>query len=106
MIARVGYFEGLTDAQKKAQEDNSERRFRAALTSQPGLIALFWIEKSNGDRISFTVWDSQQALEEGGAKANATPLLPGQRGEDIPSPNRTEICEVRDYFLAPKAAHV
>ena len=104
MIARIGYFEGLTEEQKRAQEDNTNRRFRAAITSQPGLVALFYLERPNGDRISLSVWETPEALAEGGARANATPLLPGQRGEDIPSANRVEIVEVRDYFVASEMA--
>ena len=100
MIARIHYFDGLTEEQKRFQEDNTRRRFKAALTSQPGLVALFYLEKPNGDRVGFSIWESQQAMEEGGARANATPLLPGQRGEDIPSPTRMEVCAVNDYFLS------
>ena len=106
MIARVGYFEGLTEDQKRAQEDNANRRFKAAITSQPGIVALFVLERPDGDRVSFSVWESQRAMEEGGVKANATPLLPGQRGEDIPNANRVEIWEVLDHFVAPEAARV
>ncbi len=106
MIARVGYFEGLTEEQKRAQEDNSNRRFKAAITSQPGIVALFWMERPNGDRVSISIWESERAMEDGGAKANATPLLPGQHGEDIPSPNRVEMMEVRDHFVAPATTRV
>ena len=106
MIARVGYFEGLTEEQKRAQEDNARRRFKAALHSQPGIVAHFFLERPNGDRVSFSIWESQRAMEEGGLKANATPLLPDQRGEDIPSPNRVEIWQVRDRFVAPEAVRV
>ncbi len=104
MIARVAFFEGLTEHQKRAQEDNANRRFKAAITSQPGIVALFVLERPNGDRVSFSVWESQKAMEEAGKRANATPLLPGQHGDDIPSPNRVEVCEVRDHFVAPEAA--
>ena len=99
MIARVGYFEGLTDEQKAAQEDNARRRFKAAITGQPGILALFYLQRPNGDRVSFSVWESQQAMEEGGVRANAAHVLPGQRAGDIPSPNRVEIWQVRDHFL-------
>lgn len=101
MIARVGYFEGLTEAQQKAGRDNINRRFMAAITSQPGIVALFHLERPNGDRVSISIWESRQAMAEGGARANATPLLPGQLAEDIPSASRVEILEVRDYFVAP-----
>lgn len=105
MIARIGYFEGLTEQQKKAQEENAPR-FTPAITSQPGLVALFYLERPNGDRVSLTVWETPEAMKEGGARANATPLLPGQRGEDIPSPSRVEILEVHDYFAAAAAARL
>ena len=103
MIARFGYFEGLTGEQKRAQEDNASRRFKAALTSQPGILAIYYVESSNGDRATISIWESKQAMEQGGIKANAAPLLPGQRGEDIPSPSRVEIWEVLDQFVAPAA---
>lgn len=103
MIARFGYFEGLTEQQKRAQEDNANRRFKAALTSQPGILAVYYMESPNGDRLSVSIWDDKQAMEEGGMKANSVPLLPGQRGEDIPSPARVEIWEVLDQFVAAAA---
>ena len=104
MIARVGYFEGLTEAQTKAARDNVNRRFMAAITSQPGIAALFHLERPNGDRVSISIWESRQAMEEGGARASATPLRPGQLAEDIPNANRVEIWAVRDYFVAPDAS--
>jgi hypothetical protein len=50
--------------------------------------------------VQHSVWESLQAMEEGGARASATPLLPGQRGEDIPSPTRIEVCAVNDHYLS------
>lgn len=103
MIARFGYFEGLTEQQKRAQEDNANRRFKAALTSQPGILAVYYMESPNGNRLSVSIWEDKQAMAQGGMKANSVPLLPGQRGEDIPSPGRVEIWEVLDQFVAPTA---
>lgn len=103
MIARFGYFEGLTEEQKKAQEDNANRRFKAALTSQPGILAVYYMESSNGGRATISIWENKQAMEQGGIKANAAPLVAGQRGEDIPSPSRVEIWDVLDQFVAPAA---
>jgi heme-degrading monooxygenase HmoA len=104
MIARFGYFEGLTEEQKRAQEDNARGRFKAALTRQPGILAVYYVESPNGDRATISIWENKQAMDQGGIKANAAPLLPGQRGEDIPSPSRVEIWEVLDQFVAPAAA--
>src|SRR5260370_6069673 len=96
MIARFGYFEGLTEEQKKAQEDNASRRFKAALTSQPGILAVYYMESPDGHRATISICENKQTMEQGGIKANAAPLLPGQRGGDIPTPGRVEIWEVLD----------
>ena len=106
MIARVGYFEGLTDEQKRVQEDNGRRRLLPALSSQPGFVAVFYLELPNGDRVSLSIWESERMMEEAGARANAVHLLPGQRGEDIPGPTRVEVWQVRDQFIAPTAARL
>jgi hypothetical protein len=55
-------------------------------SSQPGILAVYYVESPNGDRATISIWENEQAMEQGGAKANAAPLLSGQRGEDIPSP--------------------
>lgn len=99
MVIRVGYFETLTPLQRVASQENWERRFKAALTAQPGLIAVFHCEREDGTLVSFSAWESLEAMTEGGARANAAPLLPGQLGEDIPSPDRVELWSVRDAFV-------
>ena len=104
MIARVGYFEGLTDAQKQVQEENGKQRLLAALKSQPGFVAVLYLERPNGDRVSFSLWESEGLMEQAAVRVNAAHLLPGQRGEDIPSPSRVEIWTVRDHFFAPADA--
>ena len=104
MIARVAYFEGLTEEQKRIQEDNANRRFKAAITSQPGMAAIFYFEQPNGDRVSFSVWESEEQMREGGIRANQVPLLPDQRGEDISSATRVEVWSVRDHFVAQHLA--
>ena len=104
MIARIAYFEGLSEAQLSAMTDNYQRRFRAALVSQPGLLALYHLEGENGSRVSVSVWESREASEAGGRNANSVPLLPGQVGADIPSPTRMEVLEVSDAYVAPGAA--
>ncbi len=88
MIARVAYFESMTAEQHAAAEYNFRNRFRAA---------------EDDNVLSFSVWESRAAMEEGGRRANEVPLLPGQRREDIPSPDRVELAEVFDAFL-PTAA--
>ena len=99
-------FENLTDAQKAAQKDNYERRFKAALTAQPGLLMVCQLAWPDGTRVAISIWDSGEAAEEGGRKANAVPLLPGQVGEEMPGPSRVEALEVADLFMAASSASV
>ncbi|GAC1574674.1 MAG: hypothetical protein NVS3B24_02150 [Candidatus Dormibacteria bacterium] len=99
MVARVAYFEGLTELQAAASQDNWERRFKAALTRQPGLIALFHTTNEDGVRMSFSVWESSKAAAEAGMRAKAAPLLPGQDADQIPGPTRTELWAVTDSFV-------
>jgi hypothetical protein len=99
MIARVGYFEGLTERQKRAQEDNAKRRLKAAITSQPGIVAALYLERPNGDRVSFSMWENESAMQEAGPRINAAHLAPGQIAEDIPNPDRVEVWQVLDLFL-------
>ncbi|MHB8508534.1 MAG: hypothetical protein ACYDGR_07775 [Candidatus Dormibacteria bacterium] len=103
MIARLAYFENLTAEQRDASRDNWDRRFKAALTSQPGLYAAYHVEAPDGTGIAISIWESQEAATDGGRNANAVPLLPGQVGEKIPSPTRTEFCQLVDYWVSDKS---
>lgn len=106
MIASLAYFEGLSEEARRIQKDNSERRFRAALTSQPGLRATYLMDRPNGDVVAFSIWESEDAMRTGMRNANSVPLLPGQSGEDIPSPTRIEILQVRDVWPDERATPV
>jgi heme-degrading monooxygenase HmoA len=97
MIARIGYFGGLTPEQDAASTTNLRERFKPAITSQDGFVAAYWLRGADGRVISFSIWESEDKLREGGTRANAAPLLPGQNGDLIPSPERMEICEVVDH---------
>jgi heme-degrading monooxygenase HmoA len=96
MIARIGYFDGLTDEKKRIQDENYRRRFKPALVAQPGFIASFMLDGEGGRRLSVSLWASAAELEEGARRANAEPLLQGHRGVDIPSPTRAEVYDVLD----------
>jgi len=98
MIARIAYFENLTEAQVAAQADNYERRFRAALAAQPGLVAVYQILREDGTRVSVSIWESAEAASTGGQRANAVPLLEGQVGSDIPGPTRVEMLQVTNVL--------
>lgn len=104
MIARVARFDGLTDDQRLAQKDNLRRRFKAAITEQPGFVAAFWLEKG-ADVISISVWQSEESMQLAGRRANAVPLLPDRKGEDIPSPSTVDTWSVFDHqVVSPQAS--
>ena len=94
MIARIGYFPALDQATKDIQDENYRERFRPALKEQPGYVAAFMLESPGGERMSVSIWNSVEELEEGAKRANAKPLLPQHRGEDIPGPIRAELFSV------------
>jgi hypothetical protein len=106
MVARIAYFGKLTDDQRRHQDHNYQNRFGAAIESQPGHILAALLENEDGERISLSIWESEGAMVEGGSRANAVPLLPGQRGEDIPSPARVEIWGVFGYRSSDRDASV
>lgn len=91
MIVRLATFTPMTPEVAAEARRNLLERFKPALASQPGFLAGYWGEAADGQQVSITVWESEEALHRGGAAANATPLLPGQDPEKIPSPERTEL---------------
>lgn len=99
MIARLGYFDNLTEEQRAASRDNWERRFGPALKSQPGLLCVLHVETPDRTPISISVWQSREAARMASQRASAVPLLPGQDGERIPSDSREEICTVLDFWV-------
>jgi hypothetical protein len=103
VIARVARFDSLTDDQRLAQKDNLRLRFKAAISEQLGFVAAFWLEKGD-DVISVSVWQSEETMQLAGGRANAVPLLPDQKGEDIPSPSTVETWSVFDHLVAPSQA--
>lgn len=96
MIARIGYFGHLSPEQEAASEFNFRERFKAAITSQDGFIAGYWLRRPDGRMISLSIWESEEKLRTGGMRAHAVPLLPGQIAEQIPGPESEEICQVED----------
>ncbi len=97
LIARVAFFDRLSPDIAAASEDNLHRRFLPALAGQPGFVSGLWCKDADGNALSVSVWESAEALREGGAHANATPLLPGQREDQIASPDRVRLYEVTAF---------
>ena len=98
MIVRVATFAPMTAELRAEATRNMVERFKPALAAQPGLLAAYWTEAPDGHWVSITAWESVESMERGGAAANAVPLLPGQDGEKIPSPVRTEILGVMEHI--------
>ncbi len=94
MIARVGTFEHLSAEAEAASRRNLLDRFLPALQAQPGFVLGLWLAGEDGKSLSITVWESMEAMAMGAQRANATPLLPGQNPEQIPSPDVVEYFEV------------
>ncbi len=94
MIVHLATFAATTPDVRAEGMRNLTERFKPALVTQPGFIAGYWAETEDGRMVSITVWESEAALEHGGAAANALPLLPGQDPSKIPSPERVETLTV------------
>jgi heme-degrading monooxygenase HmoA len=94
MIVRLANFASPTPDVRAEALRNLMERFKPALVAQPGFVAGYWAEAADGRMFSITVWESEAAVEQAGAAANATPLLPGQDPSKIPSPERVETLTV------------
>ena len=94
MILRVAWFEPMAPGVEAEMLNNLRVRFRAAQQAQPGFISAYWGRAENGSWVSTSLWDSREAAEEAGKRANAVPLAPGQRAELIPSHNSADLYDV------------
>jgi hypothetical protein len=94
MIVRLAAFASPPPDVRAEAVRNLLERFKPALIAQPGFVAGYWAEAADGRLFSITVWESEAAMEQAGATANATPLLPGQDPAKIPSPDRVETLSV------------
>ena len=86
MIARIATFPSLPPEIRAEVRRNVLDRFMPALRVQDGFVAGYWLADEDGTWISFSVWESEADLERAAQRANATPLLPGQDPNKIPSP--------------------
>jgi hypothetical protein len=98
MIARIATFVPMTADIEIEARRNLLERFQSALQRQPDLVAAYWLVGEDRRWKSISLWESVEAMERGGAQANATPLLPGQDASKIPSPSRVEIYEVLTHI--------
>jgi heme-degrading monooxygenase HmoA len=94
MIARIATFPKLPPEVDAEVRRNVLERFMPALRAQEGFVAGYWVANEDGTWVSFSVWESKEAHERGGQRANATPLLPGQDPAKIPAPMTVELYEV------------
>lgn len=94
MTIRLARFEPMSPEMEAAMLDNLRCRFRAALQAQEGFVSGYWARGDDGTWISFSLWETREAMDRGGREANAVPLKPHQRSELIPSPASVELYEV------------
>jgi hypothetical protein len=90
VIARIATFAMLPPDVSAEVRRNVLERFMTAIRAQDGFVAGYWLANGDGTWISFTVWQSEWAMERGGERANATPLLPAQDPNKIPSPTTVQ----------------
>jgi hypothetical protein len=97
MIARIATFPSLPPEISAEVRRNVLDRFMPAIRVQDGFVAGYWLADEDGTWISFSVWESEADMERAGQRANATPLLPGQDPNKIPSPATVHIFPVVAY---------
>lgn len=97
MIARVAFSDPVDAELAAVRRDNLTKRFKPALTAQPGFVAGYWLLAEDGHHISLTIFESKELMEAAGRAANAVPLLPGHRPEQMPAP-RVEFYDIWDHF--------
>jgi len=97
MIARIATFLTLPPDVSAEVHRNVLDRFMPALRAQDGFVAGYWLADAAETWISFTVWESEALAQRGGERANATPLLPGQDPNKIPSPTTVQTFPVVAY---------
>ena len=94
MIARIATFPSLPPDISAEVRRNVLERFMPSIRVQDGFVAGYWLANEDGTWISFSIWESEADMEHAGQRANATPLLPGQDPNKIPSPATTQIFPV------------
>jgi quinol monooxygenase YgiN len=97
MMARIATFPTLPPEMSAEVRRNVLERFMPAIRAQDGFVAGYWLADEDGTWISFSIWESEAAMERAGQRANATPLLPGLDPNKIPSPATTQILPVVAY---------
>lgn len=94
MIVLLSRFAPMSAEVEAEVRRNLRERFMPALRRQPGFIDGYWGKADAGRPVGVTLWESRDAAKAGSAAASATPLLPGQDPEKLPSPERFEWIEI------------
>jgi heme-degrading monooxygenase HmoA len=97
MIARIAMFPTLPPDISAEVRRNVLERFMPAIRAQDGFVAGYWLANADGTWISFTIWQSEEAAQRGGERANATPLLTDQDPNKITSPATVQTFPVVAY---------
>jgi len=99
MISRIGIFKPLPPDVHTEMLRNLRDRFMAALQQQEGYIGGYWLEGEDEQVWSVSFWESEEALREGGTRANATPLLPDKDPSKMPSADHSIVMTVFAHAL-------
>ena len=71
-VARVALFE--SGAPLRPDDDRRAGSLRALVRDQPGFVAGYHLRDDSGRMMSFTIWDSERALEAAEAAVDQRPV--------------------------------
>lgn len=106
MIARVAHFTFPSQQHRDEAERNGVGRVGPSIAGAPGFHALYYGRTGEREAISISLFESREANEAAGAAMNATPLLPGQVSEMLPTPESVEFLDVLSSVVRDRAPAV
>jgi heme-degrading monooxygenase HmoA len=106
MIARVARFTFPSQQHREEAERNGGGRVGPAIARAPGFHALYFGRTGELDGVSISLFESREANEAAGTAMNATPLLPGQVPDMLPTPESVEFHDVLSSVVRDRAPRV
>jgi heme-degrading monooxygenase HmoA len=95
MIARLGIRTALSEPAYRENERNLRERLIPVLVQQAGFRGASWGRTAQRDSIlSFSLYESEEALHLALPKINAAPLLPGQQAALLSAPTTLLVCAI------------
>lgn len=106
MIARVAHFTFPSQQHREEAERNGVARVGPSIAGAAGFHALYYGRTGELSALSISLFESREANEAAGAAMNATPLLPGQVSEMLPTPESVEFLDVLSSVVRDQAPAV